>query len=91
MTTGILELVIAGLVIAGLYVSRNLWGGYFELKAKELEINISDCLDDKDEIERRIKSREALDKITQDYEEAKKVKKAEIEEVNFKKKFENFD
>ena len=39
---GITELVFAALVIAGLYASRNLWGSYFELKAKELEINNAD-------------------------------------------------
>ena len=40
--TGITELVFAALVIAGLYASRNLWGGYFEIKAKELEIGNAD-------------------------------------------------
>lgn len=40
--TGITELVVAALVIAGLYASRNLWGGYFEIKAKELEIDNAD-------------------------------------------------
>ena len=40
--TGITELVFAALAIAGLYVSRNLWGGYFELKSKELEISNAD-------------------------------------------------
>lgn len=40
--TGITELVFAALVIAGLYASRNLWGGYFEIKAKELEIDAAD-------------------------------------------------
>ena len=40
--TGITELVLAALVIAGLYASRNLWGSYFELKAKEIEIDNAD-------------------------------------------------
>ena len=40
--TGITELVFAALVIAVLYASRNLWGSYFELKAKELEIDNAD-------------------------------------------------
>ena len=40
--TEITDLVFAALVIAGLYVSRNLWGGYFEIKAKELEIDNAD-------------------------------------------------
>lgn len=40
--TGITELVFAALVIAGLYASRNLWGSYFELKSKELEIDAAD-------------------------------------------------
>lgn len=40
--TEITELVFAALVIAGLYASRNLWGGYFEIKAKELEIDNAD-------------------------------------------------
>ena len=40
--TGITELVFAALVIAGLYASRNLWGSYFEIKAKELEIDNAD-------------------------------------------------
>ena len=40
--TGITELVFASLVIAGLYASRNLWGSYFELKAKEIEIGNAD-------------------------------------------------
>ena len=40
--TGITELVFAALVIAGLYASRNLWGSYFEIKSKELEIGNAD-------------------------------------------------
>ena len=40
--TGITEIVFAALVIAGLYVSRNLWGSYFEFKAKEFEIANAD-------------------------------------------------
>lgn len=40
--TEITGLIFAALVIAGLYASRNLWGGYFEIKAKELEIDNAD-------------------------------------------------
>jgi hypothetical protein len=40
--TGITELVFAALLVAGLYASRNLWGSYFKLKAKELEIGNAD-------------------------------------------------
>ena len=42
MTNGIIELVFAALAVAGLYASRNLWGSYLELKAKELEIDNAD-------------------------------------------------
>lgn len=55
--TGITELVFAALVVAGLYASRNLWGGYFELKSKELEINNADK-----EVELQPKIKAVMDK-----------------------------
>ena len=57
MTTGIIELVFASLVVAGLYASRNLWGGYFEIKSKELEISNADK-----EVELQPKIKAVMDK-----------------------------
>ena len=42
MTSGITELVFAGLVLGFLYYSRNLWSSFFAAKAIELEIKNKD-------------------------------------------------
>ena len=55
--TEIAELVFAALVLAGLYASRNFWGGYLELKAKELEIDNADK-----EVELQPKIKAVMDK-----------------------------